>query len=209
MKIKIRYIITVIFLSIFSYYLYEVMYARSHTLATVNKFLKNKMIEKKDLSKKQLNILIKVQDPNFYFHNGVDLSTPGAGWTTITQSLAKQFYFKKFNQGIKKIKQTLCARYALHPLVSKDLQITLFLNMMYFGNNQYGIVNAAKFYYSKKVNDLSEDEYISLIACLILPSNLNVKDNPTENNIRLKRIKKMLSGKYTPNGVFDILYDKN
>jgi membrane carboxypeptidase/penicillin-binding protein PbpC len=36
-----------------------------------------------------LDALLKVEDPNFHQHNGVDLHTPGAGWTTITQALVK------------------------------------------------------------------------------------------------------------------------
>ncbi len=208
MKLKKRYIFIIILLSILSYYLIEVIYARSHTIDTANKYLSNIKITKQEITKRQLEILLKIQDPNFYNHKGIEFKTPGSGWTTITQSIAKKFYFKNFKQGFPKIKQTLCARFALHPLVSKDEQITLFINMMYFGNNQYGIVDAAKYYYSKKVTDLTEDEYISLIACLISPATLNIKDNPKGNLERVNRIKKMLANEYTPKGLLDITYDK-
>jgi membrane carboxypeptidase/penicillin-binding protein len=174
----------------------------------VNIFLANTKINKQDLSDEQLDIFLKVQDPNFYNHRGVEFRTPGSGWTTITQSLAKKFYFKNFKQGIPKIKQTLCARFALHPFVSKDTQITLFLNIMYFGNNQYGIVDAANYYYSKKVYELNKDEFISLIASLIAPVKLNVEYNPEGNYKRVERIKKLLTGEYKPKGLLDIMYDK-
>lgn len=42
-----------------------------------------------DLSAWQLDALLKIEDPAFYRHKGVDLKTPGAGLTTITQSLVK------------------------------------------------------------------------------------------------------------------------
>ncbi len=40
---------------------------------TPNKF----EIHCRDLSERQIEILIKAQDPGFYKHDGVDLSTPG------------------------------------------------------------------------------------------------------------------------------------
>ena len=134
-----------------------------------------------ELTNRQREILVKVQDPNFYNHKGVEFSAQGSGWTTITQSLAKKFYFKNFKQGIRKIKQTLCARYALDPLVDKDTQLELFINIIYFGNDCYGLKEASEYYFGKNPIDLTENEYISLIASLIAPSTINIKDNEKEN----------------------------
>lgn len=152
------------------------------------------------------DILIKVQDPGFYDHKGVDLSTPGAGWTTITQSLAKYIYFKNFKQGWRKIPQTMYARFALHPNVDKDTQLDLFINIIEFGNGTRGILSASQFYYNKRPEDLWEDEFISLIAVLNSPQFLNPKDNPEANKERVRRIKRYLSGEYVPNNVFDTEY---
>lgn len=208
MRFKARYVIFAVLFLIFIYYFVQVMYARSHTVETAKERLSQITIEKDDLSQRQLEIFIRVQDPNFYNHRGVEFRTPGSGLTTITQSLAKKFYFRDFKQGVRKIKQTLCARFALHPKIPKDRQITLFLNMMYFGNDQWGIDDAARYYYSKNVNELDEDEFISLIGCLIAPVNLNVKDHPEKNRDRVEKIKRMLSGEYVPKGLLDITYDK-
>ncbi len=194
---------------IFVYYTVEVGIARSHTLEAVDYYYNSGQIEMSagELSPRQLEILLKIEDPNFYTHNGVDFKTPGAGWTTITQGLAKRFYFKDFQQGILKIKQTLCARFALEPLVSKERQLDLYINLMYFGNKTYGLKDAAMYYYNKDVKELEEDEYIALIACLIAPEQLNVKDHPRENAVRVERIRKVLSGTYHPDGLFDITYE--
>lgn len=64
-------------------------------------------------------MLLKVQDPKFYHHKGVDTTTPGTGVTTLSQGLVKIFYFDEFSPGIKKIKQTLIARFAFDPLTPK------------------------------------------------------------------------------------------
>lgn len=195
--------------SIFIYYSTEVVIARAQTIEAVEYYYNSGQIKMKtgDLLPRQLEILLKVEDPSFFSHHGVDFKTPGSGWTTITQGLAKRLYFKDFRSGIMKIKQTLCARLALDPQVSKERQLNLYINIMYFGNDTYGLKDAARYYFYKDVSALEEDEFIALVACLINPEQLNIKDHPQENAVRVQRIKKVLSGAYKPQGVFDITYE--
>ncbi len=202
-------LVVLLFVAVFSYYTVEVLIARANTPSIVNDYLESEQVKItiKDLTERQLDILLKVEDPNFYNHHGVDFKTPGAGWTTITQGLAKKFYFYNFEQGLMKIKQTLCARLALDPMVSKETQLTIFLNMMYFGNGVYGLHDAANYYFNKNVSELEEEEYICLIASLIGPKDLNIKEHPQENAQRVQRIKKVLSGAYIPQGLLDITYE--
>lgn len=194
---------------VIGYYSFEVIIARTHTIETVEYYYDTGQMKMTagDLSPRQLEILLKVEDPSFYDHHGVDFKTPGAGWTTITQGLAKKLYFKEFKSGIMKIKQSLCARCALDPLVSKERQLDLYINIMYFGNETYGLEDAAEYYFNKDIDELEEDEFIALIACLINPEQLNIKDHPQENAVRVQRIKKVLSGAYKPQGLFDITYE--
>lgn len=197
----------IIFVAVTGYYTVEVLVARANTQAIVDGYMNHIDITINQLSEKQVDILLAVEDPNFYLHKGVDFTTPGAGWTTITQGLAKRFYFADFKQGLMKIKQTLCALFALDPVVDKDTQLTLYINMMYFGNGVYGLKKAAEFYFGKKIDDLSEDEYISLIACIVSPEELNGLEHPDDNALRVKRIKKVMSGAYVPSSLFDITYE--
>jgi membrane carboxypeptidase/penicillin-binding protein len=163
-----------------------------------------------DLPRERLEELIKIEDPAFLSHSGVDLRTPGAGLTTITQALVKIFYFKQFKPGLSKLKQTLIARYAVHPLVSKQDQITLLLNYAYLGRcrgeEMRGFPAAAQCYYGRKLEGLREDEYLSLIAMLIAPDTFNPVFNPRANKDRVDRIKKVISGKYIPKRHMDIYY---
>ncbi len=208
-KRTIIWVVLILIAAVIVYYSVEAISARVKTPGLVEDILASENIDMdaKELSPEQKDILIKVEDPNFYGHHGVDFVTPGAGWTTITQGLAKKLYFKDFEQGLMKIKQTLCAWLALDPLADKDTQLTLYINLMYFGNGVYGLHDAAQYYYSKPVSELTEDEYISLIACLISPEELNVADHPKENAQRSARISKVLSGEYVPQGLFDITYE--
>ncbi len=61
--------------------------------------------------------------------------------------------------------------------------------------------------YGKTVPELTEREFISLVACFIDPEGLNPEEHPAENAQRVSRIEKLLAGDYTPQGVFDITYE--
>jgi len=211
-----------VILTVFSYYSYSVFKARRYTQRVIltdiqenqwrslNKEPKKNEIKSSDLTDRQRKILIEVQDPGFYNHHGLDLTTPGAGLTTITQAIAKKLYFEKFTPGFAKIKQSIIARFVIDGLISKEEQLTIFLNSMYFGkvNNRplIGIVEASKVYYQKSVYNLTEEEYISLVAMLVMPGTFHILDHPEWNKDRVNRIKALIEGKYTPKGLMDQFY---
>ncbi len=208
-----HYIITalaLLSLAIILYYVAEVLWARHQTRTLVNDWLSRDIItlKPKELSKRQLEILIKVQDPSFYSHSGVTFTAPGTGWTTLTQSVVKFLYFNPFKPGIRKIKQTLIARFALHPLSTKEEQLTLFINILWFDEGVHGLRPAAKHFFQKDVTELSEREFISLVAMFNAPKNYNIKERPKTNAARVARIKKMLSGEYKLKSLFDTEYDR-
>jgi membrane peptidoglycan carboxypeptidase len=205
-----------------AYYSFVVYNAKKYTTNTISKDLQQyqwrhpngiaKIIElrSQDLSKRQLEILMKVQDPGFYDHNGIDLSTPGAGFTTITQAIVKKLYFENFKPGIAKIKQSLIARFVVDGLISKNDQLTLFINTMHFGEVNgkpiIGLESAAYAYYHQPVKTLTEEQYISLIAMLVAPTTLNILGHPEWNKERTNRIKKLVAGNYKPKGLMDTFY---
>jgi membrane peptidoglycan carboxypeptidase len=166
------------------------------------------VLDVEDLTPRQLEILLKVQDPRFFEHKGMDLHTPGAGWTTITQALVKIHYFASFEPGAAKIRQSLIARFALDPLVSKQDQLRMFLNEAYLGTTQGRAVNGfdegARVYFDKPFAALTEDEYIALVAMLIAPNGCNVRRQPGLNAERVLRIRRLLAGECTPNNWSDV-----
>jgi len=84
----------------------------------------------------------------------------------------------------------------------------IFINSFYLGNGQYGLAQGALFYFDKRVNELTNDEFTALIASLIAPAKLNIKDNPKGNRERVERINKLMSGEYVPKSNGDVYYDK-
>jgi len=202
------------FVLVLIYYTLVVLIARVSTEEKVSDALQSERmkLELTDLSDKQIQALLKVQDPNFYEHKGVDFITPGTGVTTISQALVKMYYFEDFHAGIEKTKQTLIARLAFDPLTPKDTILTLFINEVYLGQNGNlvikGFENAAQYYFNKSFKQLSWDEYLSLIAMIRAPSCFNYFNKKEKNLERVHRIKKMLSGEYIPRDNSDLYYDR-
>lgn len=136
--IALGIIFTLVVITHYSWTLYK---ARRYTIDTIlpRKMADSYPIEPSSLTSRQLEILLKVEDPHFFEHKGVDLFTPGAGITTITQGLVKQLYFDQFKPGIAKIKQTLIAVCVLDLLMSKEDQLRLFINTVYLGQGTMGL----------------------------------------------------------------------
>ena len=60
----------------------------------------------------------------------------------------------------------------------------------------------------KKFKELSQDEYLALIAMIRAPDGFHYLNKRQENNLRVARIKKYLSGEYIPQDNSDFLYNR-
>lgn len=166
-----------------------------------------------DVSDDYQRILLAVEDPNFYSHHGVDFTTPGAGWTTITQGIVKIYFYNGFTPGIfryRKLEQSLIA-WVFDSSVDKRTQLLIFINSAYFGNHKgrdiVGFPDASRAYFNKGFSELATDEYISLVAMLVGPNDFNVIRQPDKNRERVKRINRLLSGDCKPSGLTDVYYE--
>lgn len=162
------------------------------------------------LSEEQLRILLAVEDPNFFSHSGIDLSTPGAGFTTITQALAKSLYFESFQPGLAKIRQSLLAL-VLDQRIDKRTQLAFFINTAYFGEHEGEAVNgfaaAARTYFNHEFEVLTREEYLALVAMLVAPNDLSIASHPAKNAQRVRRIERILRGECKPSGLRDVYYE--
>ena len=167
-----------------------------------------------DVPEAYLKDLLKVEDPNFYSHNGIDIRTPGAGWTTITQGIVKVYFYNGFSPGFlryRKIDQTLIA-WVFNRRVGKNEQLRIFINSAYFGDYNgreiIGFKEAALAYFNKEFAMLSEDEFLSLVAMIVGPNDYSVATQPGMNRERVRRIKRLLGGECEPAGLGDVFYEK-
>ncbi|WP_299593426.1 transglycosylase domain-containing protein [uncultured Tateyamaria sp.] len=163
-----------------------------------------------DLGIERLRQLILVQDPGFLDHAGVDLSTAGAGLTTISQSLSKRLGFEEFRPGVGKIRQTGFAMGLEHQL-AKDQILALWLDTVEMGRGpegwMTGFFEASDSIYGRAPAKLADQEYYRLLAVLIAPGQFRLLEEDVELNDRASRIAKLASGDCSPESQSDVWLD--
>lgn len=143
-----------------------------------------------DISKNVVNALVATEDERFYDHSGIDgksllravvlLGREGGG-STITQQLAKNLFINvsgnKAIRVIQKLKEWIIA-IKLERNFTKEEIIALYLNTVPFGDNIYGIRNAARTYFQKEPALLSVGEAAVLVGMLKGNTIYNPRRNP-------------------------------
>ncbi len=152
-------------------------------------------------------LLIAVEDPTFDTNNGTDFSTPGAGQTTITQSLSKRLASNEFKPGIRKIRQTGYA-IGLSRSLTKNEVLTLALSTGKFRGSDgewiSGFDAASRRYFAKSLADLDRSQFLVLVASIIAPNEL-APDAPNAKLIeRVARIENLVQGKCKPSSYNDV-----
>ena len=135
-------------------------------------------VKYRDLSRYAIDALIATEDERFYSHSGIDfkstlravvtLGSEGGG-STITQQLAKALLAQgsrnKAWRVVEKLKEWIIA-VKLERNFTKEEIITLYLNVVPFGNNIYGIRNASRTFFQKEPDRLQIEEAALLIGML-------------------------------------------
>ena len=114
---------------------------------------------------------VSIEDERFYSHHGVDIKrTLGAtfqyiihggsssyGGSTITQQLVKNLTQDKEDSGVagmvRKVKE-MSKAYQVEKLISKDQILELYLNIIFLGDQAYGVEVASQYYFNKSAKDL-------------------------------------------------------
>ena len=135
-----------------------------------------------NIAKTTQQALIASEDKNFYDHRGISiLSTLRAvygyvfsgggefGGSTLTQQLAKMTLLSS-ERGFLRQYQAFSVALAIEQRYTKDEILTMYLNTAYFGNNSFGIEQAASNYFNKTPADLTLAESAMLIGLLPAPS---------------------------------------
>jgi membrane peptidoglycan carboxypeptidase len=155
-------------------------------------------VNRQDLTYQQLpanlkNAVLAAEDKNFFTEGGIsptgilrsaydDLVNGGtAGGSTITQEFVRNYY-----DGVgvaqtpsRKIKEIFIAQ-KLAGEKSKPWILTSYLNLIYLGDQSYGVAAAAQTYFGLPVNKLSVAQDVVLASIIQQPSNypqLQYRDN--------------------------------
>ena len=158
-----------------------------------------------------VDAFISIEDKRFYKHKGVDYKRMlGAlknnvvsaslkeGASTITQQLIKNVYLSNEKTFKRKLREIRLAK-KLEKVYTKNEILESYLNVLYFGNDVYGIGQAAERYFGKSVSDLKLDESALLAGIINNPSSFNPVTKPDaalkRRNTVLRRMEK--NGKIT------------
>ncbi len=147
-------------------------------------------VKYKEIPPYVIQALIATEDERFYDHSGIDRKALGravlklgseGGGSTITQQLAKNLFTRvSSNTAIRilqKLKEWIIA-VKLEKRFSKEEIITMYLNTVAFGDDVYGIRNAAKTFFQKEPKELDIDEAAVLIGMLKGNTLYNPRRNP-------------------------------
>lgn len=149
-------------------------------------------VQTKDISKHVINALVATEDKRFYDHSGIDgfslmraflyLGSEG-GASTITMQTAKNLFTENWAtrnfllRSIQKLKEGIIA-IKLERNFTKEEILTLYLNTVAFGDNVYGIRNAANTFFQKEPDRLNVQEAAVLIGMINGPGIYNPRTNP-------------------------------
>ena len=179
----------------------------------------NKWSKIDKISNNLKNAVISVEDKNFYEHNGFDYlrifkafikniksKMIVEGGSTISQQYIKNAFLDFNKTWSRKIKEALMTL-NLEVHYSKDEILEAYLNTINYGLGNFGITNAASFYFNKKVSDLTLEESLILAGIPKNPSNYNPVSNYEKSIQRAKVVAlSMLNNGYLNENEYNNLF---
>ena len=147
---------------------------------------------------------VAIEDERFYEHQGFDLKRTAAavvtyitnkgksdfGGSTITQQLIKKVTSDDSRSWQRKVREIVRAIQAEQKM-SKDQIIELYMNIIFLGENSYGVETAAHTYFNKSAKDLSIAECAMIGGLAQAPSSVN----PFSNFEAAKKRQQLVLGK--------------
>jgi 1A family penicillin-binding protein len=140
--------------------------------------------------------LLAVEDARFYEHNGIDYRGIARaavtdvlrgkivqGGSTITQQLIKNKYLNSAKTINRKLKEAEMAL-EFEKRYTKRQILEMYFNEIYFGNGAYGIAQAARIYFDKSPEELTEGECILLAGVPKNPRRYNPFGKPADVVLR-------------------------
>lgn len=127
--------------------------------------------------------VLNTEDPFFYKHNGFELEAFELsivtnikekkfkrGASTISMQLIKNLYLNRNKTMMRKFEEILLVwLMEQSKQVSKDRLLEIYLNIIEWGKNVYGISEASKYYFGKKPSELTIGESLYLSSIIPRP----------------------------------------
>ncbi|MBQ8901699.1 MAG: PBP1A family penicillin-binding protein [Bacilli bacterium] len=179
-------------------------------------------VDLKDIDEDLINAVIAIEDKKFYNHFGFDILRIGKamitniqtghivqGASTITQQLVKNLYLEFDKTWERKIKEAFLT-IITELQYNKDEILEAYLNTINYGNGNYGVSNASKYYFNKDVSNLSLEEAIILAGIPKSPNKYNPVSNKEESLKRASIVAKaLLNNEFINNDTYNNLNFNN
>ncbi len=159
---------------------------------TFGEINRKKIVGLNEISPYVQEALLTSEDKEFYDHPGFSLRGIARsalldikhrellyGGSTITQQLVKNTLLNN-NKSIRRKVEEIIIAWKLERKFSKQDIMEMYLNTVYFGENSYGIEQAANTFFGKSAKQLDLTESSFLIALLKSPSALSPLSNERE-----------------------------
>lgn len=157
------------------------LFARNgETLYTISKEKKQIIIDEKDIPEVVKQATIALEDHNFYQHFGIDAKGVArallfgggrGGGSTITQQLARNTVLSNERTIARKIKEAIVS-IEIEAFRDKNEILTMYLNAVPYGGNNYGIEAAARSFFGKPAIELNLAEAATLASLPQRPTTL-------------------------------------
>jgi hypothetical protein len=162
------------------------------------------------ISTNLLNAVVTSEDGGFFFHKGFDFDGIryamvqnltnkrfARGRSTITQQIVKNVYLNRSKNIMRKAEEALIVwLIETQRIATKERLLEIYFNIIEWGPNVYGPIEASKFYFDKLPSNLSLNESLFLTSIIPRPksftSSIDSLGNLTpfiwENHLRIARI---------------------
>jgi monofunctional biosynthetic peptidoglycan transglycosylase len=153
-----------------------------------------------EISERILQAVIMAEDASFYTHHGFDLYEIkesirknwerrrfARGASTITQQLAKNLFLSTEKSLNRKLKEAILT-YRIEKALRKRRILEIYLNVIEWGEDIYGIEAAARIYFGKRASALDAAEAALLAAMIPNPRRFHPAENMESLKTRQERI---------------------
>ncbi len=159
-------------------YIYD---AKGRELLSLHDEANRKLVSLGQISPYLKRAVMVIEDSSFYAHQGINPNSVGRailtnfksggvseGASTLTMQLVKNIFLSKKRVVTRKAAEAVLA-IRVEQVFDKDEILLMYLNNIYWGNNNYGIQTAAESYFKKSASQLNLAESAMLAGMIQAP----------------------------------------
>jgi monofunctional biosynthetic peptidoglycan transglycosylase len=152
------------------------------------------------VSRNLIHAVLASEDQKFFGHAGVDWEALqeslekdvekrrfARGGSTLTQQLAKNLFFGTRRTPVRKLRELVATQWLERDLTKARI-LTLYLNVIEWGDGIYGCEAAARHWYGKPASALSAAEAAGLAAMIPNPRRINPRVNAARHERATRRV---------------------